>query len=255
MSFPRYFLGIWEKIQKERELMNDVLWIVIKCAGMILLGILAGNGAVYFFNKAPGKWFCDYNEEPSEELLHPTEQRVKSYPWKYIFSMLFIIPGIKMVMEDWQFAVAGIFAMWLLLEMCIADVKYRIVPDQYVILLAVTAFGFIPFHFDYIAMLLGAVTGFAVMGITGLLGKLISKKETLGGGDVKLFTALGLITGVEGILFIFAATALLSGGHFTYLLARKKIKVNDSMPMVPYIAIGAALYLVFFWGKFRVLQL
>ena len=235
--------------------MNDILWIVIKCAGIILLSIVAGNGAVYLFNKAPGRWFCDYGEEPSEELLNPTEQRVKSYPWKYVFTMLFIITGIKMVMEDWQFAVAAVFAMWLLLEMCIADVKYRIVPDQYILLLAVTAFGFIPFHFDYISMLIGAAAGLVIMGITGLLGRFISRKDSLGGGDIKLFTVLGLITGVEGILFIFAATALLSGAHFTYLLAAKKISIKDSMPMVPYIAIGAALYLVFFWGKFRVLQL
>ncbi len=71
----------------------------------------------------PAAWLCDYGEKPSEELLDPYTQRVKSYPWKFIFTMLFVVLGIKMVMDDWQFAIAGICALWLLLEMAIADQK------------------------------------------------------------------------------------------------------------------------------------
>lgn len=235
--------------------MRDLIWILLKCTGMILLGILAGNGAVYFFNKVPASWLCDYNEEPSEELKDPYTQRIKSYPWKYVFTMLFIILGIKMVMKDWQFAVAGTFAIWLLLEMSIADVKYRIVPDQYILLLTVTAIGFIPFHFDHYSMIAGAAAGFGIMGLTALMGKLAGKGAAAGGGDIKLFTSLGLVTGLGGILFIFAATALLSGAHFCYLLARKKITMRDTMPMVPYISISAILYIVFFFGKYDVLHL
>lgn len=235
--------------------MTDILWIILKCTGMILLGILAGNGAVYFFNKVPASWLCDYNEEPSAELKDPYTQRIKSYPWKYIFTMLFIILGIKMVMTDWRFAVAGTFAIWLLLEMSIADIKYRIVPDQYILLLTVTALGFIPFHFDHFSLIAGAAAGFLIMGLTGLIGKLTGKREAVGGGDIKLFTSLGLITGFWGILFIFAGTALLSGAHIIFLLVRKKITMKDTMPMVPYIAIISAVYIVFFFGKFDILQI
>ncbi len=235
--------------------MIDILWIGVRCLGIIIIGVLAGNGAVYVFNKMPATWLCDYNEEPSDELKDPYTQRVKSYPWKYVLTMLFVILGIKMVMEDWQFAIAGICAIWLLVEMSIADIKYRIVPDQFILLLAVTALGFIPFHFDWIASLVGAVTGFGIMGLVGLAGKLANRRATIGGGDIKLFAALGLIMGVSGIIFVFAFTALLSAAHFIYLLARKKITIKDSMPMVPYISISSILYLVFFWQKFQLLQL
>ena len=57
-------------------MMTETLVIVAKCIAAILIGILAGNGAVYFFNKIPGKWLCDYGQEPDEELLHPTSQRL-----------------------------------------------------------------------------------------------------------------------------------------------------------------------------------
>ena len=73
---------------------REITVIFITCGVAILMGILAGSGAVYFFNRMPGAWLCDYGEEPSEELLHPTCQRIKSTPWKYVFTGCFIIIGI-----------------------------------------------------------------------------------------------------------------------------------------------------------------
>lgn len=235
--------------------MTDMLLIGIKCLAAILAGIFAGNGAVYFFNKMPPQWLCDYGEEPSEELKDIYTQRVKSYPWKFIFTMLFVVLGIKLAMDDWQFAIAGICALWLLLEMAIADAKYRIVPDQLVILLALTALGFIPFHGSWMDCLFGGLAGFGVMGFVAVIGKMAYRRDALGGGDIKLFASLGLITGLTGILVIFVLTTLLSAAHLIWLLARKKIKRSDTVAMVPYIAIAASIYLVFLWGFGDVLLL
>lgn len=235
--------------------MTDFLIVGIKCLAAILAGIFAGNGAVYFFNKMPAKWLCDYGEKPAEELLDPYTQRVKSYPWKFVFTMLFVILGIKLVMDDWQFAVAGVCALWLLLEMAIADQKYRIVPDQLVVLLALTALGFIPFHGSWLDQLIGGLVGFGVMGFVAILGKMAYRRDTLGGGDIKLFASLGLVAGLNGILIIFVLTTLFSAAHLIWLLARKKIKRSDTIPMVPYIAGAAAVYLVFLWGYGDILLL
>ena len=85
--------------------------------------------------------------------------------------MLFTVINIKLVIDDWQFAVAALCAAWLLLEMAIADQKYRIVPDQLILLLAVSAFGFIPFHGSWRECLFGGLTGFGVMAVCALIGK------------------------------------------------------------------------------------
>lgn len=235
--------------------MTDILIIIIKCLGAVLVGIFAGNGAVYFFNKIPAGWLCDYGKEPSEELKNPYTQRIKSYPWKFIFTIFFIIIGIKLVIDDYRFAIAAIAAIWLLLQTSIADIKYRIVPDQHVILLAVTAFGFIAYHGSWLDCLYGGLIGFGVMTFVAVLGKLIYKKDSLGGGDIKLFASLGLIAGLNGIFAIFILTTLLSAGHFSYLMISKKIKRTDTLPMVPYISIAATIYLVFLWGYGDILYL
>ena len=73
---------------------KQLIVTLIICGAAIGAGVILGNGAVYFFNRMPGKWLCDYDEEPSQELLHPTCQRVKSTPWKYVFTGFFVVIGI-----------------------------------------------------------------------------------------------------------------------------------------------------------------
>ena len=106
------------------------LQILITCAVAIVLGVILGSGAVYVFNRIPAAWLTDYGEEPSEELKDTSSQRVKSVPWKYVFTGLFIALGIYMGVRDISIALPVVIALWLLLLMSIADIKYMIVPDQ-----------------------------------------------------------------------------------------------------------------------------
>ncbi len=227
----------------ERELIT----ILITCGAAILAGVIAGNGAVYFFNKMPGSWLCDYGQEPDEELLHPTMQRVRSTPWKYVFTGFFIVVGIVLGMSDPLFAVPAVCAIWLLLEMAIADIKYMIVPDQLIMLLVIAGVGFIPHHrFGVMDCFRGALVGFVVMLVIAVIGRLVYRKPAVGGADVKLFAALGLCCGTDGILVIFVLTTFISAAHFIYLMARRGAKLADERAMVPYIAVSTTLYLVIF---------
>ena len=228
--------------------MTEVLITVIKCLAAILLGILEGNGAVHFINKMPPRWLCDYDEEPSPELLDRYTERVKSSPWKFILSMLFIVLNIKLVMDDWMFALPAAAALFFLAVLTMADIRYRILPDQVILLLAVTGMGFIPYHGSWKACLLGTAIGFLGMAAVAVIGKVFARREAIGGGDIKLFTALGFMCGPSGVILIFMATAFLSAAHFVILLATGKKKRTDYLPMAPYIAVSTAAYLVFFWG-------
>ena len=218
---------------------------LIICGAAIVLGVLLGNGAVYFFNKMPGGWLCDYGQEPSEELLNPTCQRIKSTPWKYVFTGLFVVIGIKLGLEEPLFAIPALAAIWLLLEMSIADIKYMIVPDQLIMLLVITGLGFIPHHaFGVMDCITGAAIGFGVLAIIAIVGRLIYKKTAVGGADIKLFAALGLALGTDGIISVFVISTFLSAGHFIWLMIKRGAKLSDERPMVPYISAAAIIYLV-----------
>ncbi len=221
---------------------------LIKCACAIVVAVLLGNGAVYFFNRMPAEWFCDYGQSPTPEMRDPYTQRIKSYPWKPIFTMFFIIIGITMVVDDERFALAAMLTIWLLIEMSIGDVKYRIIPDQLIILTCVTALGYIPYHDSWVVCLVGAAIGIGLMGFVALIGKLIYGENTIGGGDIKLFAALGLIVGGYGIIIVFVISTLLASAHFVILMAQKKVRRNEARPMVPYITLAMIIYLMFIWG-------
>lgn len=224
---------------------KQLIVTLIICGAAIGAGVILGNGAVYFFNRMPGKWLCDYDEEPSQELLHPTCQRVKSTPWKYVFTGFFVVIGITLGLQNPLYAFPALIAIWLLLEMSIADIKYMIVPDQLIMLLVLTGLGFIRHHaFGVMDCLLGAAVGFGVLLIIALISKIFYKEPAVGGADIKLFAALGLALGTDGIISVFVISTFLSAGHFIWLMVRKGAKLTDERPMVPYIAAAATIYLV-----------
>ena len=224
---------------------KQLIVTLIICGAAIGAGVILGNGAVYFFNRMPGKWLCDYDEEPSQELLHPTCQRVKSTPWKYVFTGFFVVIGITLGLQNPLYAFPALIAIWLLLEMSIADIKYMIVPDQLIMLLVLTGLGFIRHHaFGVMDCLLGAAVGFGVLLIIALISKIFYKEPAVGGADIKLFAALGLALGTDGIIAVFVLSTFLSAGHFIWMMVKKGAKLTDERPMVPYIAAAATIYLV-----------
>ena len=224
---------------------KQLIVTLIICGAAIGAGVILGNGAVYFFNRMPGKWLCEYDEEPSQELLHPTCQRVKSTPWKYVFTGFFVVIGITLGLQNPLYAFPALIAIWLLLEMSIADIKYMIVPDQLIMLLVLTGLGFIRHHaFGVMDCLLGAAVGFGVLLIIALISKIFYKEPAVGGADIKLFAALGLALGTDGIIAVFVISTFLSAGHFIWMMVRKGAKLTDERPMVPYIAAAATIYLV-----------
>jgi len=225
--------------------LEETLILLIQILIFILIGIVAGNGAVYVFNKLPAKWLCDYGEEPNEALLSRDRQRLNSHPWKALFSMFFVVVGIKLGVEDIYFALPALVTMWTLLIISIADYKYMIIPDQFIALLAITTFGYVPYYETYIDPIRGALLGGGCMLLIAVVGKLIFKKEALGFGDVKLFTVIGLLVGFYGVLNILFATSMLSCVVYGIKILRKKIKRGDTEPLGPYIAITTTLYLLF----------
>ena len=235
---------------------TDLIFKIFIYGCAVFLSIFQGNAAVYLFNRMPAEWLCDYDEDPTEELMSMDVQRVKSMPWKYIFSMLFVILNMTLIREDLQFALASSFTLWLLLELAIADVKYNILPDQLIILLAVCSIGFIPYKDGVWEILSGGLIAFVIIFVIALMGKLCYRKNTMGGGDIKLFTAIGLICGSFGSFFILMGSYMLLALHAIFLLiyavAKPKYKLKKYFPMAPYIAIITTIYLIFFWDiRFR----
>ena len=119
-----------------------------------------------------------------------------------------------------------------------------IIPDQFVVFLALASVGIFMHFGDVKGMIFGALLGGGIMLAIALVGKIITKTDALGFGDVKITAAIGLTAGVYGIGFILITASFLSFAAFTYKILKKKIKRTDVQPLGPYIALATALYLV-----------
>ncbi len=223
---------------------NEILKIIIVTAASIGIGVLAGHGAVYGFNRIPASWLCEYGEEPSAELLRRDTQRLRSVPWKYVFAPSFICLGIYLGMYNWQYGVPVFLACWLLLLIAVSDGKYGIIPDQLVLMLAIVGIGMVPFRAGWTSMLFGALAGAGIMLAVALIGKLLFRKPALGFGDVKLCAAAGILTGLQGIITAIVLASFAAAIVMGFRLARGKIKRTDTQPLGPYLAGAVMLQLV-----------
>lgn len=245
--------------------------IYVKTIAAAILGLMAGLAVVYIFNRVPARWLCDYDEEPSEELKDTSVQRVKSWPWRWVCAGLFACISLRLVFtrineppagyeglgDQWvqlisqsQFALAGIFACWMMIVIAIADHKYMIIPDQFVIMLACSSLGFLPLHEGVLQPLGGLCLGGGLMLAVALIGRLIYKKDVMGMGDVKLCAAMGLGLGIRGMLFVLAVAGLGSGFQAAIGLARRKYKKDDTKPLGPWLCGAGIVYIFLIWPFF-----
>lgn len=119
----------------------------------------------------------------------------------------------------------------ILLYASIYDIKHRIVLDRVHLALIITGFAFGKFH------LIDTVAVFALMFFVYKLGEWIFKKDALGFGDVKLFTAIGFLFGFFNFLNIFFYAFLIAGIYGVFILLFKKSK-DHTLPFVPFIGLA-----------------
>ena len=246
--------------------------LYVKTIVAIALGFFAGLGVVYIFNRIPARWLCDYGETPSPELMDRSVQRIKGWPWRWIYAGGLACLCVRLIWtkiqhppaaydglsEDMiqlicqsQLMLAGLAACWAMLIIGLADLKYMIIPDQFVIMLAIAGMGFLPLQENLWQPLGGLALGGGVMLLVALMGRLAFRREVMGLGDVKLCAAMGLGLGIRGMIFTLAAASLVSGFVYAIALARKKCKKDDMKPLGPYLA-GAGIFYIFIIWPFMV---
>jgi len=134
-----------------------------------------------------------------------------------------------------------------LLVITFIDIDHQIIPDRITLpgiplfFLASFAVPALNFKDSILGLLAGGGSLFAVaMGY-----HLLTKREGMGGGDIKLLAMIGTLVGWKGVLFtIFVASAV---GTFAGILAMigKPKSTKLAVPFGPFLSIGAISYIFF----------
>ena len=246
--------------------------LIIRIVTAAVLAVLFGNGSVVAFNRIKPRWFEDYDEdqagtEPGEprRVLPPKlleadnagRQRLPSSPWKYAFTGYFAITGLYLAIRggSLSFEIAVLCVLFIVLEMAISDQMYRVVPDEFSIMLAIAAAAFVEYHDKWWEPAAGAALGLGISLAVLLLGMLLFRTGSIGGADIKFFTCMGLITGRTGIAVIYLLTTLFFAVYSAAVIATGRGSIRDRNPMLPSACAAVTVYFLFFWNAADLLLL
>ena len=95
--------------------------------------------------------------------------------------------------------------------------------------------------------LIGAVVGYGALFAVALLGAFLFKKESMGGGDLKMTAMLGAFLGWQNVVLTFMLSAVV-GLLFSlvFMLFSRAFREERRLPFGPYLAIAG--FVALFWG-------
>ena len=154
--------------------------------------------------------------------------------WKYAFSL--------------QLICAFLFTAALIVITFI-DIDYQIIPD--VISLPGIPICFLAAVFvmavPFLESLVGVLVGGGILYVIAIGYEWMTKREGMGGGDIKLLAMLGAFFGWKSLLFIVLCSSLTGAIVGITVMVIKGQDMKYAIPFGPFLALGAVAY--FFCGE------
>jgi len=205
---------------------------------------------IKFFDNVPLLSFfilggkCRYcNEKIS--LRYPTVELSTGIAFILIYMKFGLQPElIKYLVFTFLLLVAAFTDMFTALD---ENFECGIIPDE--ISIGGTVLGLLFSLFFYPGILnsiLGAVSGFLILWLPSFIYYIITKKEGMGGGDLKLFAMIGAFLGVKPLFFILFFSSLFGVVVGLPFILVKKNR-DFPMPFGPFISLATIFYI--FYGN------
>lgn len=228
--------------------------LFIGAACCLPAGFAAGIFTVKLFNVLPAAWLCDYGETPGPALLgRRVSFKKHGLVTGALYSVIFFLIYLQYPASAATCCLLCCSAIPIMVA-ALSDIKYQIIPDQclpVILILAAVNLGFdrigggAVFYDTVYSPFLGAALGGLIWILIGGIGRFVYKKESVGFGDVKLFSAIGFLCGFPLVVFVFVFSVFIAGLHFSLLILMKKLDKNHYMPMGPYLCAACLLAIAF----------
>ena len=151
-----------------------------------------------------------------------------------LFALSFYVFGFTYLL----FIALGIVAMLIIIS--VSDIAYLVIPDEVLIFFSGYFLIVICLGTDVMTALFSILSGMALFGIMYLimlLGNFIFKKESMGGGDVKMMFVFGIVMNPLLGLFVIFLGSLLALPVSILMLYKKNQKL---VPFGPFLLISFA---------------
>ncbi|MBW1694267.1 MAG: prepilin peptidase [Deltaproteobacteria bacterium] len=134
-----------------------------------------------------------------------------------------------------------------LIVMTFIDIDHRIIPDVItlpgILIGLIASFGLPTMGFK--DALIGMLVGGGSLWVVAWVYYLLTRKDGMGGGDIKLLAMMGTIVGLKGVIFtIFISSAVGTLVGVTLMIIKGK-NMKFAVPFGPFLSIGAITYIFF----------
>jgi leader peptidase (prepilin peptidase)/N-methyltransferase len=171
------------------------------------------------------------------------------YPLVEIATGLLFLVSFRLYGLSYHMALVDVIIA-MLLVVTIVDFRHYIIPDMVTIpgIVIGLAFSLVNPLITPLESVIGLVAGGASLYLLAVLGDFLFKKESLGGGDIKLAAMLGAWLGWQNIIIVFFGGALLGLMFAIIQIARsKEMRAKRLIPFGPFLSLAAVIAL--FWGE------
>ncbi len=161
-----------------------------------------------------------------------------------LFLLAYLVFGFNL-----KFLIAITFIS-ILIIISISDIKYYIIPDEVLMvgvilimaeLIINTIVNKLDIYNGILTHILNGLGSFAILYLFKSLGDIVFKKESLGGGDIKLLFLIGMVLGFDmSIVTIFIAAFIALPLSIISLIKNN----NNVLPFGPYLSIASVIILL-----------
>ncbi len=166
------------------------------------------------------------------------------YPLVEALSGAFAAMAVARFGFGWQAAL--MFALIAaLLVITFIDLDHRIIPDAITLpgIPIGLAASFGPGWISPSESLIGILAGGGSLFLVAWGYQLITQREGMGGGDIKLLAMIGAFMGWKGVLFTIFVASLTGTLAGMALICRRRGDMKLAVPFGPFLAVGAIAYL------------
>ncbi len=171
----------------------------------------------------------------------------------FIYPLIEILSGSLFALSFYLFGFAYntlimLFISSLLIIIFVSDFKYYIILDGPLIIFGILILLIKYFQSDLKTILFSLLSGFCLLGVMLLvkfIGDKLFKRESLGGGDIKLAFLIGFIVGFKLGLVSLILSSFIALPYAFYVILSKN---NDEMPLGPFLI--SSLLIVFIFSDY-----
>ena len=168
------------------------------------------------------------------------------YPLVELLTALLSLALLWLYGPGLQYLAAFLFAAALVVITFI-DLDHQIIPDV-ISLPGIPVFLLLAVFFmgtGFWDALLGILVGGGFLYLIAVGYELLTKREGMGGGDIKLLAMIGAFLGWQSLFFVVFMSSILGALVGVVLIAMKGKDMKTAVPFGPFLSIAAGLYLFF----------